>query len=81
MSKRVQVKLNRAGVRALLKSEQMAAVCRQYASRVVQRAGTGYEMQQRSYPSGTAMWCDRLPIRRGRTTWTTTPWKRRCGND
>ena len=50
MSKRVQVKLNRAGVRALLKSEQMAAVCRQYASRVVQRAGTGYEMQQRSYP-------------------------------
>ena len=50
MSKRVQVKLNLAGVRALLKSEQMAAVCRQYASRVVQRAGTGYEMQQRSYP-------------------------------
>ena len=50
MSKRVQEKLNRAGVRALLKSEQMAAVCRQYASRVVQRAGTGYEMQQRSYP-------------------------------
>jgi hypothetical protein len=40
----VKIVLNREGVRSLLKSEEMKAVCEQHANNAVQRLGTGYEV-------------------------------------
>ena len=34
--------LNRAGVRSLLKSEEMANICSKYAKNIATRAGEGY---------------------------------------
>lgn len=42
MSK-VRIKLNRAGVGQLLKSEEMQAVLSEHATAIRQRAGDGYE--------------------------------------
>lgn len=39
---KVKVTLNRSGVRALLKSEEMKAVCAEKAQAVCARCGTGY---------------------------------------
>lgn len=44
MAKKVKVVLNRSGVRALLRSEEMKNVCAEQASRIMQRCGSGYEM-------------------------------------
>lgn len=41
MSK-VKVKLNREGVRSLLKSEEMAVICIEHALNIIQQAGDGY---------------------------------------
>ena len=43
MSK-VKFELNRAGVRELLKSQEMAGICLEYANNVCSRAGDGYEV-------------------------------------
>ena len=43
MSK-VKFELNRAGVRELLRSQDMAGVCLNYANNVRSRAGAGYEV-------------------------------------
>lgn len=43
MSK-VKFELNRAGVRELLKSQEMGAICRDHAVGVQGRAGAGYEV-------------------------------------
>ena len=43
MSK-VKFELNRAGVRALLKSGEMANICKEHADRVRGAAGDGYEV-------------------------------------
>ena len=45
MSK-LKVELNRAGVRELLQSEEMMEVCEEYASEVMQRVGSGYELSK-----------------------------------
>jgi len=45
-----EFKLNSAGVRELLKSEAMKSVLREQASRIQQRAGDGYEVEERNYP-------------------------------
>nr|DAO86855.1 MAG TPA: type I neck protein [Caudoviricetes sp.] len=37
-------KLNRAGVRILLKSEEMADICQSYANKIQRRCGDGYEV-------------------------------------
>lgn len=39
-------KLNRAGVRALLQSPEMMAICRELAERVQENAGDGYELSE-----------------------------------
>ena len=39
-----RLELNREGVRELLKSPEMAAVCRQHADQIAARAGEGYEV-------------------------------------
>lgn len=43
MSKKFDFKLNVAGVRKLLRSQEAMNVCRGYADRALQRLGDGYE--------------------------------------
>lgn len=44
MSKRVEIELNSAGIRELLKSDDIASFCRQKAEDVAGRAGDGYKV-------------------------------------
>ena len=44
MSNKVKVTLNKAGVREMLKSDEMMAICSEHASTIMQRCGPGYEM-------------------------------------
>lgn len=53
MSKNVEIVLNSAGVRELLKSNEVANTCREHAERILGNAGKGYEMEQRNYPERT----------------------------
>lgn len=39
---KVRIELNRAGVRELLKSDEMQAICKEQAGKIQRRAGTGY---------------------------------------
>jgi len=43
MANNVKIKLNRTGVKALLRSEEMRAICEKHASDIVRRCGEGYE--------------------------------------
>ena len=52
MSK-IKFKLNGSGVRELLKSSEMRAICNEHATRIANSAGEGYEVQERSYPERT----------------------------
>lgn len=45
MDKRVKLKLNKGGVRSLLKSPEMAAVCMEQAQKLQSRCGQGYEVE------------------------------------
>lgn len=40
----IEVKLNSAGVRQLLRSEEMKNICAEHASNILQKVGSGYEM-------------------------------------
>jgi len=40
----VKVVLNRQGVKDMLKSDEMMAICKEYADGVAERAGDGYEV-------------------------------------
>ena len=42
MSKVVKIKLNSAGVRRLLKSKEMQAICTEHAEEIAARCGEGY---------------------------------------
>lgn len=53
MAKKVEIKLNSAGVRELLKSPAIANRCLQEAQGIASRAGDGYEVEPRSYPERT----------------------------
>lgn len=53
MSKKIKFTLDKNGVRTLLKSDGIAAVCHSHASNTLQRCGAGYEMEQRNYPERT----------------------------
>lgn len=44
MSKKVEVELNSAGIQELLKSAEIESVCKEYADKVANRAGDGYEV-------------------------------------
>lgn len=48
MAKKVKVKLNRAGVRNLLKSEEMMQICKDHAYATQAALGAGYEVTYRS---------------------------------
>lgn len=41
---KVKFKLNRAGVKELLKSREMQSICTDYANRIQAKAGAGYEV-------------------------------------
>lgn len=43
MANNVKVKLNKAGVRAMLRSPEMLAICEKHASDIARRCGEGYE--------------------------------------
>jgi len=43
MANNVKIKLNRAGVKALLRSEEMRTTCEKHASEIARRCGEGYE--------------------------------------
>lgn len=50
MAKVAKIKLNRAGVRRLLKSKEMQAICTEHAEEIAARCGEGYavdSMQKR----------------------------------
>ena len=42
MAKVAKIKLNRAGVRRLLKSKEMQAICTEHAEEIAARCGAGY---------------------------------------
>ena len=44
MGKKIKVILNRSGVRELLRSEEMKNICAEHASGIMERCGSGYEM-------------------------------------
>lgn len=44
MGSNVEVKLNSAGVRQLLRSEEMKKICAEHASNILNRVGDGYEL-------------------------------------
>ena len=44
MAKNSSFRLNRSGVRELLKSAEMKSVCESFANDIAARAGTGYEV-------------------------------------
>lgn len=44
MPKKIKFELNRAGVRELLRSEQMKNICKEYADKAKARLGEGYEV-------------------------------------
>lgn len=47
MSKKVKIKLNRAGVRELLRSKEMGEVIKEQAVMITRRAGEGYGMSHK----------------------------------
>lgn len=53
----VKIVLNSAGVKEVLKNENIAKVCRELANKAVSKCGEGYEVQERNYPerTGTAI--------------------------
>ena len=66
---RVDFKLNRAGVRELLKSAEAQNICMQQANMVLSRASAssdGYVVETRNYPerSGAAVRADTLKARK-----------------
>lgn len=50
MSSRVKIKLNKAGVRELLRSSEAQQICMEEASRIQSNAGEGFEVGERNYP-------------------------------
>ena len=50
----LKFKLNSAGVRAILKSEEMYNECEGYAAKIQESAGEGYEVRRRDYPERTS---------------------------
>lgn len=53
MAYKVRIKLNSAGVRALLKDPGVAGVCQGVAAGIAESAGEGYAVEQRNYPERT----------------------------
>lgn len=53
----VQIVLNDAGIKELLKSKEVVEVCREHGERALGVAGEHYTMQDRNYPerSGVAI--------------------------
>ncbi len=50
----VELKLNSDGIKELLKSDEIAAACKEQADAIASRAGDGYEVTTRQYPERIA---------------------------
>lgn len=63
---KVKVTLNRSGVRALLKSEEMKAACAEKAQAVCARCGTGYSTDTYTGKNrvNAMVWADTAEARR-----------------
>lgn len=63
---RVKFKLNKAGVRELLKSPEIATECAKHAEATAAAAGDGYVVEPRNYPerSGYAVRADSFKARK-----------------
>lgn len=63
---KVKVTLNRSGVRALLKSEEMKAACAEKAQAVCARCGTGYSTDTYTGKNrvNAMVWADTAQARR-----------------
>lgn len=48
MSKKIKIKLNRDGVRDLLRSKAMMDICTKHAKTAINRCGPGYEINTRT---------------------------------
>lgn len=46
----VKIELNDAGVKELLKSQEIKEACREVADRVQRSAGEGFVLEERNYP-------------------------------
>lgn len=46
----VKIVLNKAGVRELLRSDEVQEACKEYADKVLAQAGDGYVEEERDYP-------------------------------
>ncbi|MCM1172078.1 MAG: hypothetical protein NC393_08110 [Clostridium sp.] len=46
MSKNIKVKLNREGVRSLLRSQDMMNICKEHADKLAEKCGAGYETSE-----------------------------------
>ena len=53
MAKKVIVKLDRSGVRELLKCGELGDICMEYAKRMQANAGSHYAVEERKYPERT----------------------------
>lgn len=51
MAKIVKIKLNRAGVRRLLRSNEMKAICSEHAAEIAARCGEGYATDAVTMPT------------------------------
>lgn len=51
MAKIVKIKLNRAGVRRLLRSSEMKAICSEHAAEIAARCGEGYATDAVTMPT------------------------------
>ena len=74
MAKVAKIKLNRAGVRRLLKSKEMQAICTEPAEEIAARCGEGYavdSMQKETRAIATV--CIPRLLRPAATTTATTP--------
>ena len=62
---RIKFEPNRAGIRELLKSQEVAEECRQHAERTLEGVSgvEGYSMGQRNYPerTGYAVYAEEYP--------------------
>lgn len=53
MRSNMKVKLDKSGVRELLKSSEVKSICLELAQGVQSRAGDNYEVEERNYPERT----------------------------
>ena len=78
MSKRVRIKLNRAAVRALMKSPEMREILAEQAQAIAGRCGDGYETRVGTAETRAIATVYLPTLRPAAITTKTTHWRGRC---